>query len=387
MHFFTSISQNYLPKARVLAKSVKKYCKDSYFSLVLSDDMPERFDLAKEPFDELVHISKLNIPVKNLEQWIFGHDVVEICTAVKGQAMLNFLRAGRSDKVVYLDPDTVVFDDLSELESLLDEHDVVLTPHITKPEAETKAIWDNEVACLMHGIFNLGFLAVRKSDRGLAFVTWWRDRLRDFCMKDIPHGIFTDQSWVDLAPVLFDGIYILRKPNYNVATWNINRRQVTEQDGKYFVDGLPLQFYHFSGFDSGGQEVMLKRYGHDNPALYQLREWYIQAMDANGQQELGRKEIAYARYDNGEVIRREHRLVMRTDAGVQKQFPHPFRTSGKNTFYQWINLPENKYRGMEDERDARIQLLEEDLALHKAAVAKYRKVLAPLIFVKHLIKK
>ena len=54
MHFYTSINNNYLAKARVLAKSVKQYCKDAKFSLVLSDRVLEDIDWSKEPFDEII---------------------------------------------------------------------------------------------------------------------------------------------------------------------------------------------------------------------------------------------------------------------------------------------------------------------------------------------
>lgn len=93
MHVYTSITKSYLPKARVLAKSVKKFHPDWSFVLLYSDDLPENFDLSKEPFDEIITIDKLGIP--NWERWAFGHTIVELCTAVKGTAAE--LLAQRSD--------------------------------------------------------------------------------------------------------------------------------------------------------------------------------------------------------------------------------------------------------------------------------------------------
>ena len=111
MHFYTSININYLPKARVLAKTIKKHCPDSKFTLVFSDVMPEEIDVAKEPFDEIVSVLELGIPVDNIYLWIYEHSVEELCTAVKGQALVNFLESG-TDDVVYLDPDIAFFQDL-----------------------------------------------------------------------------------------------------------------------------------------------------------------------------------------------------------------------------------------------------------------------------------
>ena len=48
---FTSIAANYLPKARVLARSVKQVAPDAQFFLMLVDPAPDEFDLDAEPFD------------------------------------------------------------------------------------------------------------------------------------------------------------------------------------------------------------------------------------------------------------------------------------------------------------------------------------------------
>ena len=50
MDFYTSITSNYIPKARVLAHSVKRAAPGSRFHLLLSDVPPAGFDLADEPF-------------------------------------------------------------------------------------------------------------------------------------------------------------------------------------------------------------------------------------------------------------------------------------------------------------------------------------------------
>lgn len=338
MHFFTSVTSNYIPKARVLAKSVKRHCPDSVFHLVLCDNLPETFQIEQEPFDQVLHIEDLSLPVENVEQWIFTHTVVELCTAVKGQAFVKIFESTDAQKVVYLDPDIVVFDDLLELSGLLDKYSVVLTPHQVEPESEVDAIRDNEICSLMHGVFNLGFVAIRRSSEGLRFAKWWRDRLIDFCYDNIPNGLFTDQKWVDLAPAFFDDLFILREKTYNVATWNLTHRHVTEgEEGQYFVDGKPLQFYHFSGFDSGAQEVMLEKYGRGNPVLYKLRNWYIEEQEKEEQSVLGKKPSVFEFFSNGERISKEQRILYRSRHDLIQAFPNPMEVNDqtKICYYWW----------------------------------------------------
>ena len=86
VHVYTSITSNYLPKARVLAHSIKKIDASVQFHLVLSDSLPIGFDLASEPFDNIIYAEDLI--TKDFPQWAFGHEVVEMCTAVKGVALV-----------------------------------------------------------------------------------------------------------------------------------------------------------------------------------------------------------------------------------------------------------------------------------------------------------
>ena len=109
---------------------------------------------------------------------------------------------------------------------------------------------DNEIAALKHGTYNLGFLAVAATDMGRAFAGWWADRCYHFCRDEIPHGLFTDQRWIDLVPGFFPGTCILRSSRLNVASWNLSTRRLSGTvPGGILVDGEPLGFYHFTGFD------------------------------------------------------------------------------------------------------------------------------------------
>jgi len=325
VHAYTSITSNYLPKARVLAASVKRADPSVQFHLVLSDDLPAGFDLEREPFDSVITTESLAID--NLPGWLFSHTVVELCTAVKGIALEAIFDTKGADKVFYFDPDMVVFSRLDELAAELDTHSILLTPHQTEPETSDDAIMDNEMASLTYGVFNLGFVGVRNDGEGRRFSRWWADRLLSYCHDDLPRGLFTDQKWVNLAPCFFDNVRVLRSPAFNVATWNItNRRATGSLEQGVQINGEPLGFYHFSGFDSGDQEVMLNKYGKDSPVLFELRDWYIAACEEQGQSQLGRLPYKYATFDDGTPISRYQRLLYRQRLDLRQAFPDPFAT-------------------------------------------------------------
>src|SRR5437868_4569014 len=106
VHVFTSITANYLPKARVLAYSVKRFLPGCIFHLQLADSVPEGLDLATEPFDFLMGVNDLGIV--NPEQWLFKHSVVEACTGIKGFGLKKILASPDCSCVFYFDPDMVL---------------------------------------------------------------------------------------------------------------------------------------------------------------------------------------------------------------------------------------------------------------------------------------
>ena len=177
------------------------------------------------PFDSIINVRDL--PIENLRSWIFKHRLVELCTAVKGTAFQYIAARHGAERIYYFDPDILVFNRLDGLERILDQHSILLTPHQCDPETDFQAVLDNEHCCLRHGVYNLGFLAVRMTGQGRQFIDWWAERLRSYCYDEVENGLFTDQRWVDLAPAFFDDIAIVRDPQYNVATWNLTHRRAT----------------------------------------------------------------------------------------------------------------------------------------------------------------
>ena len=348
MHIFTSITANYLPKAAALAHSVKRVHPEAVFHVVLSDRMPESPPAITAAFDNIININEL--PIENLPSWIFKHRLVELCTAVKGTAFEYIADRFGAERIYYFDPDILVLGRLDDLDRRLDRHSILLTPHQCRPETDPQAIFDNELCCLRHGVYNLGFLAVRMTGQGRRFVAWWADRLRRFCYDEVSSGLFTDQRWVDLAIAFFDDIAIVRDPQYNVATWNLTHRRATgKAPYDIEINGSPLVFYHFSGFDSGAQKSMLDRYGSHSPVLFELRDWYISRCEELGQSTLSTINCIYNRFRNGDPITDAHRLRYRRRPDLMSAFPDPFDTSDAGRSYlRWYqtHAPEDDDRSL-----------------------------------------
>lgn len=333
-YFFTSINNAYVPKARILAESIRKvYGKDARVSCMLSD--VKRDDVDYSMFDDVFLVEDLNLPVESLEAWIFCHSVVELCTAVKPFVIKKLFDEFGADAVVYMDPDTVLYSPLDEVYSTLKTHPVALTPHVTKPAVDLDDLLDGEMlGCLRHGVFNLGFVAIANHGEGRRFLDWWAARCLDWCYDDGPKGLFTDQRWIDLAPCLFDNLNILKHQGYNVATWNLYYRDVSrDAQGQLVVNGdVPLRFFHFSGFDLGTHESMLKKHAGKNQVLRELTHWYVHEQERFEQRELGRRPGAHDYFSTGIRITQAQRMQYRSSPDFIKHFPHP---RSAPFFQQW----------------------------------------------------
>ena len=320
---FTSCTFGYLAKARVLAQSFKKYNSDYEFALVMIDKEPEGFifNLAEEPFDTVYYIEDMGL--ENYESWMFGHDVVELCTAVKGPFLKKFTNMGY-DKIIYLDPDIAVYNSLSPIIDLLDSHSIIVTPHQVTPEEEKIAIIDNEITALNYGVYNLGFLAIRNNANGKRLANWWNDRLLEYCHDDLPKGLFVDQKWFDLVPAMFDGVYILRDPGYNVASWNLSHRKISITNKCIYVNGIfPLRFYHYTKLGPIGRK-MTERYAKDNYEVFELWDKYEHMVEENTPLNLPSKWWYYGMYRDGTPIEKAERVRYRSNPNLKNVFPHPF---------------------------------------------------------------
>jgi hypothetical protein len=337
IHAFTSFSYSYLNRARVLARTLKMQHSDWVLWAVITDKAPEGFvfDLEKEQFDRLLTAEAMF--GDQTDQWLFGHDVVEACTAVKGKAVLEILAQPDCEKLVYFDPDIAVINPMDEVIDLLDQYSIVLTPHQTDPEPREnrKAIQDNEITTLHYGVFNLGFVAIANDPEGRRFAQWWDDRLRDWCHDRLEIGVFVDQKWCNLVPCFFDNVKVLRDPGYNVASWNLSQRRMSyDSAGTALINGRPLRFYHFTKLGPVG-DAMTQRYARDNIEVYELWWWYRQQVLAATTSLIPKGYWHYGVFDNGEKIPKSVRVLYRDRGDLQNAFPNPLHT-GEGSFYLWL---------------------------------------------------
>jgi hypothetical protein len=292
---FSIVSKNYLAYARVLFDSVREIHPEYSRYLCLADTAGDYLNPNEEHF-EVIEAVQLGIP--NFQDMTLRYDVMEFNTAVKPFMIQWLFEHTDLDIVIYLDPDIRVYSRMERLEKVFEEGaSVVVIPHITIPSED--GLVPNDYHFLQSGVFNLGFIALRRCEESLNYAKWWGRRLQTQCASDVRNNLFTDQRWCDLAPCFLDQLKVFKDPGYNIAYWNLAQREVTYDSNQgWLVNGQPLVFFHFSGVSADKPKMVSKHQNRlqweDITSSQPLFADYRQALLDAGWKDTKRWPYAYA---------------------------------------------------------------------------------------------
>ncbi len=347
---FTIVSANYLAYARSLMGSVADCHPEADRHLVLVDELDGTWNPAGENFTVT---EARSLGITDFSRMAFRYDILEFNTAVKPFAFRHLFAKGYQ-KVIYFDPDILLYHDLHELVHLLDKHAIVLTPHMTVPLPFQDACEPSEQSCLASGTYNLGFVALSNSADGLSLCEWWCEKCRSLCYSEIENGLFVDQKWMNQVPGFWHSVHILRNPGYNVAYWNLHERRV---EGTSINGKVPLIFFHFSGITLHNLDLISKYQNRftltergDISALYHS---YRDLLLSNGHDELKGKPYCYGFFEDGSAI---GHVARRLYPAVADLYPHPF-VSGAQSYQALL-----RKRGLLEKSSAHMDFLHNVIA-------------------------
>jgi hypothetical protein len=125
-----------------------------------------------------------------------------------------------------------------------------------------------------------------------------------------------------------------------VAYWNLASRKITFTNGRGFINGSPLRFFHFSGVDPNHLDAISKyqnRFTLANvPECRPLLEAYRDLLELQGYHEVKNWPWAYACFDNGVKISELARKIYRESSRLQGRYPDPFATHDSDSYFEWV---------------------------------------------------
>ncbi len=334
---FTIVSRNYFHFAVNLMASVKRHLPGARRVVAICDAVDGL--ISPDPDVELVGVEALGIV--SLDRMATYYTILELNTAIKPSVFQWLLRDAGLDKIIYFDPDIELFSSGRALVERLDSADVVLTPHLLAPLDDDRHPSDLQI--LQSGTYNLGFVALRRSAQTQRLLQWWAAKLVRDCVVDIPRGLFTDQKWMDLIPGFFEHVHIERHAGWNVAYWNLAHRHVEADGPGWRVNGQPLFFFHFSGFDpkSGSISKHQDRYtlADCNAAVQQLFAHYDYQLTLAGREQFAKLPYAYARLGDGTALPDCARRVLRLELDWNQDLPDLRSAEGARWLVDFLTAP------------------------------------------------
>jgi hypothetical protein len=317
---FTICSLNYLHMALSARESFLLHNPDWDFTIIIHDMItnPDVLSCLSKLASEDVNIM-YSLELKNyypslpIEEIFIRYNVYEGNTAIKPYVFSHFFEKNYN-KVCYFVPDILFYDTIEEIDRLLDKNDIILTPHTLVPFPEDgKGVGNQDINNA--GIYNCGFVAIA-SDCTKNVLNFWMEQLRIRAYSKPSEGLFTDQIWANWFPVISDKCFILKKLGFNTAYWNLHERTITNMNGKWYVNGEPLVFFHFSGIVMSNINSISK---HQNrytlvdrePDLKRLFEEYSNTLFSNYFNIFGEQDYFFNTLPHKKLlINSEHRKKM-----------------------------------------------------------------------------
>ncbi len=272
-------THSHLAQADVAVRTFLAHHPDFQAALLLVDGAESDRDCLPGVTVFLLH----DLAAADLGWFATKLDAAELSNTLK-PIFLQHL-GGIAGRAVYLDCDIAVFGRFTTLLAALDDADLVLIPHMLELFPRPFEQWrhPNNADIFNSGLINAGGFGIRLRTAGSReFLRFWRDANLHHAWS-AGEGRQTDQQFLNWALVKCEKVHVLRDRSYNVAYWNLHERSLrqTAPDGgapAFTVDGQPLAFYHFSGYDP---DDSLRLSSHDHrysiytlPSVALILEWY-----------------------------------------------------------------------------------------------------------------
>lgn len=236
--FCTITTQSHLFKVYALADSLSGNCFPLYVLLIDTNILPINYpsNIKFVVLDDLSNDLSRMIIVK------YYSNFDKLRWALKSCFLLHLLET--FEKSIYIDNDIFFYNDASFLFEKLSISSILLTPHFYEANPSIRQNWLE--ANFKVGLFNAGFVGVNSTAK--LFLEWWAKCCLYNIKKSYWRGLFDDQKYLDLVPVLFNDVEILKHIGCNLAGWNFNNYKVSRiKSGKVFLnDTFPIIFIHFA---------------------------------------------------------------------------------------------------------------------------------------------
>lgn len=258
-HYYTAVySKDYAYKGVVLYNSLLTWDNDfELFLVCLHDEVKNLYEIMNMNKATIISIDDVERYDPGLKRAKSTRNEKEYAWTVKASIMLYVLdHFEDTDHIVWLDGDSQFLSDPEPIFSEWGSSSILLTE-------ERWSDYDQYLVNVF-GKYNLGFIGFKEDAYGMECLTWYRDRIIEWCFDRHENGKWADQpyanDWVDR----FNGVHVLQNIGVNLNPYICRSCKITEGNDGLYANGDKIIFYHFYGFKYfDGNEFDLC--GHINP--------------------------------------------------------------------------------------------------------------------------
>jgi glycosyltransferase involved in cell wall biosynthesis len=347
MQVITVATMSSLPRARVLARSLRRHQPDWPLSVMLigREDAIAAAALAEPALNVRSVSQELELDVETL---LARHDEEDLTILLLGHLLLRHAER-TSEPIVHLPSSAWLLADLALLETMLASHTAVLVPRVADdlPEDGLEPTLEQLDRA---GRIDDTILAVDGGPASLELLVWWTGHVEQtlgsldaFTVGARPE----DRPWlarfIELAPARF-ATGVLEDPGANLSLWNLHDRQLRRRGEALTVQGDgPARFLNLPGFDpdrpyrlaANASRARVSR----SPVLRGLCEQYAAELreagwrDADHRHEVGRSLAEGLVYDDS--LRATYARALALGEG----FDDLFSAAGTQAFLEWLQGP------------------------------------------------
>ena len=245
--YCTYFDHNYLPRGLALYHSLQQHAPGSrLWVLCLSESCHQALVALALPNLIPLKLADFEAADAEVAATRSTRSVIEYYFTCTPALMLYVLNNARdAEWVTYLDSDLFFFASPDPIYDEMKDAAFGIIPHrFTKRMASHRRF----------GIYNVGWVSVRRRDQGISALRWWRERCIEWCYDRVEGDRFADQRYLDRLPEQFGGVHVIEHLGANLAPWNLAGCRLEWRDGEVKIDGrYPLLFFHFFGVKRSGR--------------------------------------------------------------------------------------------------------------------------------------
>jgi len=253
-NFCTISTADHMPYVFALHDSITRYHADVVLNVLIADAEPDSIE-NQDRFPQIRLYGVDELCGLGAGKRIF-ENYHAVCMdkfrwSMKPVFLKYLIEHADCEKLIYVDNDICFFNEYAFLFDELDSSNVILTPHwrASDPHADS----ENFFTLYTDGLYNGGFVGVNKN--ALRALEWWAMVCQYVCEVNAARGQFVDQTHLNLLPIYFDNVKIVKHRGCNVANWNLIECTRIQKDDSVLINGTdPIVFIHFTNSTIRGIE-------------------------------------------------------------------------------------------------------------------------------------